>query len=1144
MKKLFSLLLLSLVASLSILAQVTINPVIIQPGYTGPVIVTFDPSKGSGGMVGATECYAHTGLLTSESVGTYDWKYVKGTWRDANQPQLTYVDGKWQLIISNIYTFYGVPEGTEIIALCFVFHDGPNGNKEGKSSKGGDILIYIGEEVIDDIWDNFTPAPVVEQARPDGIVNGIYYGEDGTSVTLCTYAASKTEPAQHVFLLGDMTNWKLNNNYQLKRDGNYFWINLTGLESGREYRFQYAIMRADGVTKQISDLFSEKVIHPDDQYDRNIQDTLSYPKRGADDGYVSVIQTGKTPYNWSAQTLNFQRPDKNNLVIYELWVQDYTAMRTINGLMERLDYLQNLGVNAVELMPVNEFDGNLSWGYNTNHYFALDKAYGTPEQFKLFIDECHKRGIAVILDMAFDHATGLNPMDKLYPYGSGFASNPWFNVTAPHQDQVWDDWNHGFEPVRDHFTRVLQYWLTEYKIDGYRMEMSHGLCSDQANTSVANLIYYYNNGVKAVAEDAYFICEHWGANMATERMQLINEGMLCWENTNGAYCQTAMGWLRDGDAFTQANRDGYVSYCESHDEERMQYKAKTWGKDSIKTNDSIRLARVAENVAFNVLLNGPHMLWQYEEIGYDYSILSDVDQKDAYEDYYRTNIKPRPENLGMFQDANRMAAFTKCAQIIQLRTRLLPSVFEGDPTASLLTSGAKLRYVLWGSDVYVVANFDAAESQTATLPEGTWFDYWNGGSAAPTSVVLKGGEVKIFTGSPLSAPTILDNYNFAIDSAHMVHYQVATQAQNPEMGYTYGDCHVQMNSTVTISAQAKNNYYFVKWSDGNTDNPRQIVVTQDTSFVAIFDMMKTGRCGDDLELTWQYDPTSKSLTISGNGTLNSYYTFGAQAPYEMEKLVVSEGVTSIGQNAFEQCNTLQHISLAASVETIYERAFYNCAGLREIYNYRELPTVVYSNTFDGINKFNCVLHVLSTSVDMYKAATGWRDFYYVQSIDAVEVVEPITDVATEPSDNQVVITWPTSDDAATYTIVITKDGSVVCTLIFNANGQLQGIAFAPGKNASGQASYATKLDNGGMQFTVTGLESGTNYQLTVTTRDASNQEIATYSSDFETTDSSLTTSVETISDHLSPITNKVIRDGVLYILRGNHTYTLTGQRIE
>ena len=952
MKKIFSLMFLLLLAILYINAQVTTSPSIIEPGYTGQVVITFDPSKGDGGMVGATECYLYS-CVEVDNNGR--WAYQLANWPSkTTKTQMTKVGNNWEIVIPNLYEFYGVPMSQTITKILVLFTDGTMSGLSGRGPGGNDIIIVMGEEIVGDIWDNFTPAPVVEQARPDGVVNGIYYGTDGTSVTLCTYAASKTEPAQHVFLLGDMTNWKLDNNYQLKRDSNYFWINLTGLESGREYRYQYVIVRADGVKKQISDLFSEKVIHPDDQYDRAIQDTLSYPSRGADGGYVSVIQTGKTPYNWSAQTLNFQRPDKNNLVIYELWVHDYTAMRTISGLMERLDYLQNLGVNAVELMPVTEFDGNYSWGYNPNHYFTLDKTYGTPEQFKFFIDECHKRGIAVILDMVFNHATGSNPMNKLYPYGTDLASNPWFNVSAPHPDNVYEDWNHGFEPARDHFTRVLRYWLTEYKIDGYRMDMSHGLCSDQSNTSVANLTYYYNNGVKAVAEDAYFICEHWGNYMAAERIQLVNEGMLCWENTNGTYCQTAMGWLRDGDGFAQANRDGYVSYCESHDEERMQYKAKTWGKDSIKTNDSIRLARVAENVAFNVLLNGPHMLWQYEEIGYDYSIYSDVNYPDAQRDDYRTNIKPRPENLGMFHDANRMAAFTKCAQIIQLRTRLLPSVFEGDPTATSLSSGAKLRYVQWGSDVYVVANFDASESLTATLPEGTWFDYWNGGSAAPSSVLLKGGEVKIFTGSPLSAPTILDNYNFAIDSAHMVHYQVMTQALNPEMGYTFGECYAPMNSTVEISAIPYDNYRFVKWSDGNTDNPRQIVVTQDTSFVAIFDMLMSGNCGDNLALTWQYDPTTKSLTISGNGTLNSNYTFGAQAPFEMEKLVVSEGVTTIGQNAFAVYTTLQYISLAASVETIYERAFYNCTGLREIYNYKELPTVVYSNTFDGINKFNFI----------------------------------------------------------------------------------------------------------------------------------------------------------------------------------------------
>ena len=464
-------------------------------------------------------------------------------------------------------------------------------------------------------WNDVKDVVPVEQARPAGISNGIYYGADGTSVTLCTYAASKTESAKRVFLIGDMTNWKLSADYQLYKDGNYFWITLTGLTPGQEYRFQYAVERADGVKKQISDLYSEKVLHPDDQYEpkKVDPDLLDYPS-GAD-GYVTVIQPGKPEFQWSDATLNFQRPNKNNLVIYELWIYDYTEGRSLKGLMKRLDYIQNLGVNAVELMPICEFDGNYNWGYSPNHYFAPDKAYGTEEMYKTFIDECHKRGIAVIIDMVFNHATGLNPMNKLYPYGTDLANNPWFNVNAPHSDNVYEDWNHGFAPAKEMFTRALKYWLTEYKVDGFRLDLSHGLCSDQPNTAVANLKYYYDNGVKTVAPDAYMILEHWGGNMGTERPQLISYGMQCWSNTTNAYCQTAMGWLKDGDGFGDANKDGYVSYCESHDEERMQYKAKQWGNGNVATDASVRLGRVAENVAFNVLLNGSHMLWMWEEIG-------------------------------------------------------------------------------------------------------------------------------------------------------------------------------------------------------------------------------------------------------------------------------------------------------------------------------------------------------------------------------------------------------------------------------------------------------------------------------------------------------------------------------------------------
>ncbi|MCQ2327912.1 MAG: alpha-amylase family glycosyl hydrolase [Paludibacteraceae bacterium] len=764
MKKTLFILSLALIGVVCAWAQVTTVPAIIPLGYDGEVTIIFNPNQGNKGMVGATKCYAHIGI----SYNGQDWQKT-GTWRDGKEKykMTKNADGNWELKISpNLYSYFDVPTTTQITKICLVFNDGPGGSKEGKTAAGGDIFVYFGEAPCADIWTGFTPAAVTSKARPAGIVNGIYYGADGTSVTLCTYAASKTAAAKHVFLLGDMTDWQLDNKYQLYQDGNYFWINVTGLTPGKEYRFQYVVERADGKHVQISDLFSEKVIHLDDKYEpRTVDPTLiDYPHCGADGSYVTVIQTGKTPYPWSDATLNFKRPNKNNLVIYELWVYDYTTQHSIPGLMKRLDYLQGLGVNAIELMPVTEFDGQINWGYSPNHYFALDKAYGTPEMLKQFVDECHKRGMAVILDMVFNHATGLNPMNKLYPYGTDLKDNPWFNVTAPHSDNVYEDWNHGFAPTRDHFTRVLKYWLTEYKVDGYRLDLSHGLCSDKANTSVENLKYYYDNGVKAVSPTAYMILEHWGSNMGTERPQLISYGMQCWQNTNNAYSQVAMGWMDKDDALTDANKDGYIAYNESHDEERNQYKVKQYGNGDLKTNETARLNRVPLTLAFNVLLDGSHMLYQYGELGFDYSLFSKAGASGT-SDSYKCEPKVNPESMGWLSaGSTRMKIYDKVAKIIKLRTQYLPSVFEGNPTAAKLGSGVEVRSVQWGNDVLVVGNFAASTGNSYTLPAGTWYDYLNDNQKITTSKLsLNPGDLRILVGSPVV--TDIDEVNMDVTPA-------------------------------------------------------------------------------------------------------------------------------------------------------------------------------------------------------------------------------------------------------------------------------------------------------------------------------------------------------------------------------------------
>ena len=814
-------------------AQVTTEPAFITKGYKGEIIVTFDPAMGNGGMKDATACYAHTGLITSKSTSGGDWKYTTPTWRGGEDKyKMTKEGNVWKLTIPNIYEYYGCPESEEILKLAFVFNDGPNGSKEGKTADGSDIYVdlvdpglaikfenptgnqllekgtkttfklvtsenskisliinnqtiaetenlsltedytfaesgnYICKAVAttatDTVCDSIficVAAVPTNEARPNGLKEGItYYEEDATKVTLCLYSKNnKNQTSQNVFVLGDFNGWSYNTNYQMKKDGDtgFFWLDITGLEPGKEYVFQYAVKRYDGSMIQISDPYTHKTVDPNDHYipEDIYPNQLTYPAEA--DGPCAVIQTNRKKYEWSEATLNFKRPNKNNLIIYEMWVYDFCPTRSFEGILERLDYIENLGVNAIEFMPISEFEGNISWGYNPTHYFALDKAYGTDDMFKKLVDECHKRGIAVIVDMVFNHATGWAPNNKMFP----LAENPYYNVTPPHGDNVFEDWNHDFEGTRNLFHRVLKYWLEEYKIDGYRMDLAHGLCGTNCDNYGNQHILedYYENSIKAVSEDAYFILEHW--NRWNEQSALINKGMMCWDNTTHAYYELAMGWFNGSNSsdLSSANRDNYVSYAESHDEERCSCKAILYGNGAISSDKTTRLSRVASYVTMNTMLNGPQMMWMFEELGYDVSI----DQNG------RTGSKPIPELYNYYRDPERMNEYQKIGQINQLRTRLLPEVFEGNPTAKNLSHKQPVRSITWGEGinrVFIVSNVSVS-NQEITLPEGTanWYDYLTNSSNAieeGSKVTLKAGEVKVYTAQYFELPEVPTEYIF------------------------------------------------------------------------------------------------------------------------------------------------------------------------------------------------------------------------------------------------------------------------------------------------------------------------------------------------------------------------------------------------
>ena len=432
----------------------------------------------------------------------------------------------------------------------------------------------------------------------------------------------------------------------------------------------------------------------------------------------------------------------------------------------------------------------------------------------------------------------------------------------------------------------------------------------------------------------------------------------------------------------------------------------------------------------------------------------------------------------------------------------------------------------WGATAGDTTVTYMSEVEISAIPNyGYHFVRWNDGNTSNPRIV-----------------TVHGNGTFTATFAKNV-YSIT---KNAEHGSISGNSTAEYLDYVTLTVTPDYGYHFTQWSDGLKDNPRIFQITKDTTFTAEFAYDRVGTCGKDLALVWSYDPTNKVLTIGNAGEFTENMRFGVEAPGEMEELVIGNSVTAIGANAFAGIETLKKITIGESVKTIGEQAFYNCVNLETIFNYRPTPTNTYSNAFDGVDKFECELYVLPSSIDMYKNAAVWRDFYYTYAIGAEETTVTTNDVKVEPQDNAATLTWPTSNNAASYTIQITKDGVVFCTLIFNANGQLTGIAFAPSRDGQAHAPAALMTANG-LQFTVTGLDSGTQYGYSVTAKDANDQTVATYSGSFTTTSEGIATGIDNTpfpSGEGRGEARKFLRDGQIYILRGEKVYTLTGAEVK
>ncbi|HEX3010044.1 MAG TPA: alpha-amylase family glycosyl hydrolase, partial [Bacteroidales bacterium] len=677
------------------------------PVDNGPVKVIFDATQGNAALKDYTgDVYAHTGVLTDKSSGSGDWKYVKSDWgMNSPETKLTRIDNNtYELNISNIRSFYGVPSTEKILKLAFVFRSA-DAQREGKeagnkdifydvyedkfalkiTSNKGPVIVALNEELIvsaastqkasftllmnetqiksltdtsrindtlsfttpGDYWikikstantQTLTDSVYVSvhgdqniSPLPEGVRMGINYINNQT-VTLVLYAPFK----QSVYVIGDFNNWLPSANYRMNKDGDRFWITINNLEPQKEYIFQYLV---DG-TIRIADPYSEKISDPyDDQYiaSTTYPNLIAYPS-GKTYERASVIQTGQSSYAW--KTTSYSIPDKEDLMIYELLIRDFTTEGTIKAAKEKLPYLKDLGINAIELMPFNEFEGNNSWGYNPNFYFAPDKAYGTKNDYKDFIDACHEQGIIVIQDIVLNHAYGSTPFARLYWDAANnrpATDNPWFNVTSPNATYFWGcDFNHQSMATKQFVDSVAKFWMDEYKIDGFRYDFAKGFTNTPGDGSAYDAQRIEN--LKRIADivwqanpKAYVILELFAPNDEEKLLAAYNKGMLIWGNANSTFSEASKGFhdsSRSNFSWASASSRGYsqpglVTYMESHDEERIMYRNLTEGNSS--GNYTIRyinnaLRRAGMSAAFLLSIPGPKMIWQFGELGYDISI--------------------------------------------------------------------------------------------------------------------------------------------------------------------------------------------------------------------------------------------------------------------------------------------------------------------------------------------------------------------------------------------------------------------------------------------------------------------------------------------------------------------------------------------
>lgn len=508
-------------------------------------------------------------------------------------------------------------------------------------------------------------------------------------------------------LMGSFSDWK---EIPMKKGKDGYFRTAVDLEDG-EYQYKFRVQSKSWFFE------ADQWVEVTDPYATDVDGQNS-----SENGIVRVKDGKRIVDTYAWQNDDKLLPADHELVIYELHMADFSGGEpdryvrgTYKDAIEKLDYLADLGINAIELMPVKEYPGDYSWGYNPRHFFAPESSYGPTAELKRFIDECHGHGIRVIMDGIYNHSEASSPLTQIdhdywYHHEPRDPDNNWgpeFNYE--HYDEKLETY-----PARRFVGDTVRYWVQEYHLDGIRYDAARQI----ANYDFMHWIVQQAKET-AGAKPFYNIAEHIPETTSITNIDGPMDG--CWHDS---FYHCILEHIT-GDTFDlerlkdvlDAKRQGFmgttnvVNYLTNHDHNHVMAEL---GDREILGEEAFRRARLGAALLMTAM--GVPLIWMGEEFG-EYKYKTQDQAKIEW------SLLAGELNQGLHSYYKGLIALRKSNHALYTENI---TFFHENPEAKVL---AYSRWNDEGSRVVVVANFSEQFLAGYTIPDfpedGTWHE-WTG----------------------------------------------------------------------------------------------------------------------------------------------------------------------------------------------------------------------------------------------------------------------------------------------------------------------------------------------------------------------------------------------------------------------------------